>query len=292
MVTIPTKPYNEFPSLAGELYEAMAKNRGEDRKYLGVSGLGRPCLRETWFDWRGFTPTPWDGRVLMIFEMGNQVEILLTKTLRLAGYQLEHAYPERQLSFEAFGGLLRGHADGVITIWIDGRQVRALLECKSANANKFEEFALRGCKSANPTYYAQVQGYMHFAGLEHCLFLVMGKDGSQIHAETIRKDPVEVARLLEIAGKILLTNDAEGKISIPDRISEDRKSQDCRWCRFSSACWDPKDAIQAKQHCRSCSFFHIGGDWKPRCSHSKHPCNLKDISLGCPDWKWIWRAPF
>jgi len=276
-----------------EIYEAAAKNRRDSRGYLGMSEIGKPCDLAIWFSWRKFTPAPWDGRILILFELGDHVEQVIIRNLRLAGYELQNAYPDKQLSFEDCGGFFSGHCDGLVRLRTLEGSPWGILECKSANKNKIEDFERHGVEKSNPTYFTQMQCYMGYRGLNHALLMVMNKNDSAIYSEIVRFSPEAFAAAKEKAAKILTTHNDDGTQNVPAKGFDDPKCLECKWCSYRLHCWEPKEAIQTTSSCRNCHYFALTPpSFKPACRHQAHPVELSNISLCCPEWSFIGKTPF
>ena len=272
------------------IFESACRNDAENppRGYLGMSSIGAPCEKQSWFAWRQTTGQITDGRVLILFEFGRHVEQIICQSLRLAGYVLTGAFPDPQLHYEDCGGFFAGHPDGVI----DDSDGAIVLEAKSANTKKFKEFGDKGVAKVYPAYMAQVQLYMGYSGLKRALFVVMKKDNSDLYTEIVPFDPAIATANRNKAARIIQTHDGAGRIYIPERISDDPRSDDCKWCRYRTPCFSPSEATQTVQSCRSCVFLRIGADFLAWCGNSSHPARLKNISIACPQWVWVERTPF
>lgn len=284
---------NKDTDIALEIYEAAVRNRRESRRYLGMSEIGKPCTKAVWFSWRRFTPAPWDGRILILFEFGDLAEQLLTKSLRLAGYELQHAYPDRQLSFEDHGGFFAGHCDGLVRLRTLEKSPWAILECKSMNMKKFDDFKRHDLEVSNPTYYAQVQAYMGYCGLEHAMLIAFNKNDSAIHHKVIRFRPDVFQTIKDKAATVLNSHNSDGSIAVPLRGFDDPQCLECRYCGYRFHCWDDGDAIQTTASCRSCEYFQLlAPEFKPRCLHASHEVELTNVNLSCPDYQFIGSVPF
>jgi len=272
------------------IYEGVARHEALQpvRGYLGMSSIGSPCELQSWFSFRQTSGALTDGRVLMLFETGKHVEMIVCRALRLAGIKLKGAYPDEQLSFSDHGGFFSGHPDGIC----EDESGEMILEIKSSNTNKFKEFQKSGVKEVYPAYHVQMQLYMHYSGLPRAVFLVMKKDDCSLYLEVVSSDPVCAEINIEKARRIIITHDQTGRISIPIPISSDPKSDTCKWCRYQVPCFSPEESLQSVHSCRSCAYLNIGSDFKPSCGHRDHKIPLKNISLGCPQWNWVCRTPF
>lgn len=279
MTTLPTQD-----RIAQEMYEAVERQRrGQIRDYLGMSAIGKPCDRALWMQFRQFTPVVPEGRVLMLFDLGNLIEEQIIKALRLAGYKVEDRDPatDRQWGFQAHGGLFRGHCDGVV----HGITRRAhILECKSANAAKFDAFKRFGVQATYPEYYCQAQCYMGYSGLERALFVVANKNTSELYTERVRFNPDDFEALHARAAAIISAN------AMPTRAFK-QGSQECRFCDLRIHCWSPESAIQEHHTCGSCTFLSFEGI-KPHCRKPEHPFAIETWGIGCDDWLFCAEAPF
>jgi len=272
------------------IYEGLCRHEAQQipRGYLGMSSLGKPCVREAWYGWRQTTGSYTDGRILMLFDTGHHVEAIVCRAMRLAGFVLRHAFPDQQISFSDCGGFLSGHPDGII----EDSEGDMILEIKSSNTNKFKSFQEKGVREIYPAYYAQMQLYMYYAKLSRALFIVMKKDDSQLYTEIVPFDGSAIKQMLRKAAYVLQSHEDNEMIRVPSRISEDPASEDCKWCRYRTICHEPDQAIQTIQSCRSCAFFHMGPDFAPFCGHKDHQVRLKDVSRACQQWTWVMQVPW
>jgi hypothetical protein len=204
--------------LVNEVYEAAARWSGEysvtvtrvnrKRKYLGMSEIGNPCSRALWFGFRGFFPLPKDGRMDMIFELGDHIEQIQIHWLELAGFEIT----DRQIEFTDHAGHFRGHPDGILHgltrrphVW-DG---------KSINKKNMEALQKFGARKTKPIYYCQAQMMMHYAGLDRAVFTFMCKDNSQWYAERFYYNETEARALVQKSHSIITANE------IPERPFKD-----------------------------------------------------------------------
>lgn len=261
----------EFDKIANELYESAARSHDNQprRAYLGMSAIGDSCERKLWLSFRGYTPLPLNGRVLMIFDFGNLIESEIIRHLRLAGYQIEG----QQDAFSDHGGWFSGHCDGII-YGVTSRP--HILEIKSCNASKFKAFKQYGVKKTYQIYYDQAQCYCGYAGLERALFVIQCKDNSEIYTERVYFDAEVFGALREKAFRIITANDPP-----PQPFVED--SQTCGWCDHRITCWRPEDAIQTLRDCMSCEYMKWTGLIRS-CLHTDHPYEIKQRTGVCPDF--------
>lgn len=256
--------------VAEAMYEAASRWRKDSgvRSYLGMSGIGGTCRRKIWYGFRGYTPTALEGRVQMIFSMGDAVELQTLRWLEQAGYRIT----DRQRSFELLNGLLRGHCDGII----EGVTSRPhILEIKSASASRFKLFKDNGICETSPEYAAQVQMYMGCAGLDRALFVVMNKNTCEILTERVHFQKREFDALVEKAREII-SADVEIKAYGKD-------SRECGMCDYRMHCWHAP-YIQEAPTCGTCFHcaFHGIAPW---CR--KHDHDILKWGMACPDWEFL-----
>lgn len=261
------------------MYEAASRFRkGKDiRHYLGMSGIGDKCARKIWYGFRGYTPTSLEGRVQMIYSLGDAVEKEVLRWLELAGYEVT----DTQRTFEALNGHFRGHCDGVIHGIT--RQPH-ILEIKSASASRVKAFQTGTVAKVAPTYYAQVQCYMGYSGLERALFVVMNKNTCELYTERVHFDE-HVFRAIEERARTIINSNVE-----PERAWE-QGSRECSMCEYSGHCWS-SPYLQTHKTCGTCASCHIE-NLEARCE--RHNRLIEKWGKACPDWVFtdsIDRVPF
>lgn len=250
------------------MYEAASRDMGAEpqRQYLGMSGIGHPCARKIWYGFRQFTPQVRDGRVKMIFSLGNAVEAEVLKWLRLAGYEVEG----QQEHFSALNGFFAGHCDGIIH---GVTQRPHILEIKSASDFRFKAFQTSSIMKVAPVYAAQVQCYMGYSGLERALFVVMNKNTSEIYTERVHFDKAAFLSLEEKARWIINEN-------FPPNRAFETEGRECSLCEFAGHCWR-SPYIQRHQTCGTCHYIRFK-DLQPSCI--KHDKEIKHWGRGCSAW--------
>ena len=206
-----------------------AKKR-EKRSHLGASVVGDPCMRKIWYQF--YEPIEiTDPRILRIFKLGQVIEDeIVIPMLRDAGFTVY----EKDNNGDQFGfkdGKFAGSIDGCI-VGLPESSKPHLLEIKSANKSRFNDFKKNGYRSSS-TYYAQIQIYMKYMKLERALVVVYCKDDSELYLERIKYDSMYAEMQVDKAYRIL-----ESKDNIPDR--EFKRSTDwrCRFCQHKEKCWE------------------------------------------------------
>ena len=263
-----------FDRIANELYETVsrANNTQPRRSYLGMSSIGDSCKRKLWYSFRGYTPIPLDGKVLMIFRFGNLIESEVIAWLKMAGYRIDGT-GDKQIEFSDYDGYFKGHADGIL---YGVTSQPHILEIKSCNANRFKLFKQYGVQKTQSLYFYQVQLYMGYANLERALFVIQCKDNSEIYTERVYFDAETFEALRDKAYRIITANDPP-----PQPFVED--SQVCGWCDHRITCWIPEDSIQTLRDCMTCEYMRWTGLVRS-CLHTDHPYEIKQRLGVCPDW--------
>jgi len=132
------------------------------RDYLGASLIGEACLRKIQFEW--LTPASFSARVRSIFERGHYFERESRDQLRDAGFVFA---PVEALGFGVAGGLIAGHADGIITSVPDAVDLvtPTIWEHKALNAKNARAVERDGLEKVFPRYAGQVAVYQNFLGV-------------------------------------------------------------------------------------------------------------------------------
>lgn len=257
--------------IVSEMYEAAARTRKTgERKYLGMSEIGKPCDRALWFSFRGFDRSPVDGRMIMLFRFGDRIEEEVVYWLEKAGYEIR----DRQRSFKAHHEMFAGHWDGEI---IGVTQRPHVLEIKSANAKRFKAFKDFGVQKTAPGYYCQAQCYMGYAGRERALFVIQNKDTSELYTERVYFAKSDFESLHNRAYCIITAND------VPPRPFKENH-QECQWCDYRLKCWYPAEAITTFQACGTCRYLRFQ-ELHRFCTNPKHSFELHQWGARCDDWE-------
>ncbi|MBF0395748.1 MAG: hypothetical protein HQK78_03175 [Desulfobacterales bacterium] len=265
-------PDNIVDPVAKSIYEEASKHK-EKRKYLGCSQAGHPCDRYLWYVFRSFPKKQTDGRIMLIFEVGNNLEDLIIKWLRKSGYIIE----SQQLEFQAIEGFLRGHCDGVIYGNHLG-QKKHILEIKTASKSRFEQFQQRGI-AIDPKYEAQAQLYMGLGGYERALFVVFCKNDSSIYSERLYFSKTKFNELLEKAYRIIYSD------KLPDKTAS---YFDCKFCDYSLICNEEEPFMSNDdKFCGTCRYSGWHKGCKSWCKHPNHPYPILRWGEGCQDWVYL-----
>ena len=221
---------------------ALEKSAKEPRRrYVGASGIGGPCERQTQFEYMGAPPdVDWQDNpnFVRIRKRGHVYEDEAISWLTDAGFTFQPIEPGKQLRFVAAEGEFSGGVDGVITGGPLDLPYPFLWEHKALGAKSWGEIDRRGVRKAKPVYAGQIAVYQAYLELEApCLFQATNMDSMRIIFEWVPFDPVLAQTLSDRAVNIIL--DTRAGILRP-RISNDRTKYPCTFCRFKNNCHDTK----------------------------------------------------
>lgn len=224
----------KFVDVIDEVFHNQSK---EKRNYLGASSVGHNCKRHVQFYWLyilGRVSRPdFDPRIKRIFDRGNLFEDKLREWMKKARFVFEE--DDSKLQFQDFEGKFRGHVDGVLLDGPLSLDYPVLWECKCLNAKNSDKLEARGLRKTKPKYFAQVQLYMHYLGLSHCLFTSINADTMSIYEEVVRFDRQYTEQLLVTVSEIFIKTD-QNKFML--RTSSDF---DCTYCEFRIPCFTGKE---------------------------------------------------
>lgn len=248
MAAIPPRPEQE---IINRMYASYEKKEAENKPgiYLGRLGssfIGEECIRQIWFDWRGFAREGFGGRMLRLFETGHQQEDRIVKNLRDAGFEV-WAVDSEGRQFEAVDetGHFITKVDGVIKNVPGSEDKPHILEIKTHNKNSFAGIVKKGIKESKPMHYAQVQISMALKKQDRALYVALCKDDEQFYVERVKEDKAEQAKLQK---KIISLVDARMR---PAGISDDASSFGCKFCSMKAVCLKEEPPIKT---CRSCNM--------------------------------------
>ncbi len=243
------------------------------RDHLGASIIGKDCTRALWYDFRWVTRRAFSGRMLRLFETGMREEDRLVRDLRRTGATVLDTDPEtgRQWQLTALGGHFGGSMDAVAIGLLEAPKTWHVIEFKTHNRKSFAALAREGVCRAKPQHAAQMQVYMHLAGITRAMYVAVCKDTDEIHIERLRGDPAAGQRLLAKAKRVI---DAPRP---PAKISEDPASWQCRLCEHHDHCHGERPA---ERNCRTCLHSTpAAGGWI--CERWKRELSSSEQRRGC-----------
>lgn len=215
------------------------------RSHLGASAIGHRCERRLWYAFRWVGRETFDARMLRLFDRGQREEATFVEELRGAGVEVLEIDPAtgRQFNFKAAGGHMGGSLDGVAKGIPDSPSLWHVLEFKTHSAKSFADLQKKGVKASKPLHYAQMQAYMHMAGLTRALYLAVNKDTDELYGERIKHDDAFAASLFEKAERVVFASEP-----LPG-ISSDPAWFECKFCPAARVCHGGK---LAEVSCRTC----------------------------------------
>ena len=217
----------------------MSRNKSQaPRKYLGASRWGHHCERALGYEYHQVPKdegSDFKGKTIRIFDMGHDGEDRMAEYLKAAGFLLVTHNPDgKQFGFEAAGGRLKGHLDGIIHGGpdLEGLKWPALWENKALGSKSFKDVVSKGIKEAKYVYWAQAQTYMAHLNLECCLFTCLNRDTGEVYAEVIRLDTYAAQQLIDKAVRIISSQTADELT----KFSQDPSNFGCKFCDYKARC--------------------------------------------------------
>ncbi len=195
----------------------------EVRNYIGASSIGSDCLRQIWYQFKGYKSEGVPAKTRRTWAIGKHLEGLVIEWLLAAGMPLGVTniyYKAHEMPY------FQGHFDGILLL----KDGNAILEIKTAKDASFKLFVKKGVKKWNPQYYAQIQSYMGMSNINSTYILVLNKDNSDLSDELVTFDPVYYEKLKDKARMIF-----EATIE-PPRINGSPLWFQCKLCKFNKVC--------------------------------------------------------
>lgn len=271
MVVLPPPPAATVAAIYAA-YEA-AGDAGW-RAHLGASQIGTGCERALWYGFRWATRARHTGRLLRLFETGNLAEARFVADLRRIGVTVLDIDPTtgRQWTLRDPTGHFGGSMDAVGIGFPEAPKAWHVVEFKTHSTKSFAKLTAEGVEKARPLHWAQMQAYMHLAGLERAFYLAVNKDTDELYQERIRHDAEAGMRLLAKAQRIIAA------VRPPARISEDPAWWECRFCDHHAVC---HDAAPPERHCRSCLHASAMAEGTWHCTRHGLPLSHREQEAGC-----------
>lgn len=270
----------ESPTVTA-IYSWWENKLEHPRAYLGGSVIGQECERRLWYSWRWCQPPgqEFDGRMRRLFDRGHREEETFVRELRGIGCQVHDVDPStgQQFRFKAVDGHFGGGIDGVVLGVPEAPKTWHLVEMKTHNERSFTALLKEGVAKAKPEHEAQMQVYMHLAGLTRALYLAVNKNDDSLHAERVRYDEAAAERLMEKAERIIYAPEP-----LPG-ISADPAFYKCKWCPVAAVCHGTR---LPPVSCRTCAHAtpELDGDGRWTCAKFGTDLTVADQAKGseCP----------
>ncbi len=244
------------------------------REYIGISGLSGPCSRKIWYDFHWAYDRDIPTRLARIFERGDMEEPRVIKDLLAIGMEVADTLTD-QVEVVDKTGHIKGHPDGVVLRVPGAEKTTHLLEIKTMNRKRYNDYVKKGLKITNPAYWGQVHTYMGELKLTRCLFVVTNKDNEERHYERIKYDKQTHDDCMSRGFNILTSEFAPKKIGEATWFT-------CKFCDAKPICHKGADV---NRNCRTCKQFNIEEKGKFSCELYGHWLNKHEQEKGCDSWE-------
>jgi CRISPR/Cas system-associated exonuclease Cas4 (RecB family) len=277
MVAIPLRSELQ---VVNRIYEAIEKSKANPDIYLGRIGasfVGEECIRQIWFDWRGFGREKFSGRMLRLFDTGHQQETRIVADLRLAGFSVwdKNEATGNQFEYSHETEHFVTKIDGIIKNVPESDKAH-ILEIKTHNKNSFTTLVKKGVQEAKPSHYAQMQVSMMLSGLTRALYVSLCKDDEQYYVERVREDKPYQQKLNKKINSLV-----EARLR-PAGISDDASSFGCKFCAYKPVC---TKEVEPLRHCRTCAMCTPVAEGKWLCELNKDTLSIDRQRLGCEHYE-------
>lgn len=277
--------------LAADVAIEVVGNAEPPRPYLGMSEIGRSCLRQLWYGFRWCSSSTFDAATLKRFADGHHSEDVQAERLSMAsGINLMAVDPRTDEQFEYIdhGGHFMGHADGMITGLVQSPKTEHVWEHKATDESKQKKITKlkqdKGEKQAlaawDAIYYAQAVLYMHYSGNKRH-YLTCSSPGCRTTI-SVRTD-ANSTKAKELIDKARMIITADNPL---DRISESPSWYECKWCQHQDICHgDDLPNIS----CRTCLHATpvIEGGWTCAKFGASVDEAAQRVSHHCPEHRYI-----
>lgn len=210
--------------LSKKIEKVQSRNDKRTRNYIGASGIGAECLRQIWYEFKGYEAEDVPTKTRRTWAIGRHLEGLILTWLEEAGIEIARTWDDLVSEDMPY---FKGHLDSV---WMKKGKPFAIIEIKTAKDSSFNIFVKKGLRTWNAQYYAQVQSYMGMSGIHTAYILVLNKDSSDIADELVTFDEVFYEQLRR---KAFLIANIE---AIPSRINNSPLWFQCKLCKFNKVC--------------------------------------------------------
>lgn len=271
MALLPPPP---APTVAAIYAAYEADSADGHRAHLGASVIGGACDRAIWYGFRWASRARHTGRLLRLFETGHLAEARFVANLRRIGVTVLDLDPAtgRQWTLRDATGHFGGSMDAVAIGLPEAPKTWHVCEFKTHSERSFLALQKDGVAASKPAHWAQMQVYMHLAGLDRAFYLAVNKNTDELYQERIHADVEAGLRLLAKAERIIAA------ARPPARISDDPAWWQCRFCDHHAVCH--ADAVP-ERHCRSCLHATAVADGKWHCTRHDTVLSPQDQATGC-----------
>jgi len=264
----------ELPTVTKIYQSYVDANKDWRREHLGASLIGNECERSLFYSYRWCTVPKFGGRILRLFDTGNNQEERLLTDLRNIGCEVYDRNPEtgKQIAYEEFGGHFAGSLDAVVRGFEETSEWN-VVECKTINTKGFNQLKSKGVKIAKWEHYCQIQCYLSWSGLTRAFYLCVCKETDEIYGERIYYEQSIADKMIDKAYRVIFANEPSYMVSDSD------KDMRCRFCQHQDLC---RGRCLPEVNCRTCAFSDVIEDGKWSCARFKKDIPSLSQRNGCP----------
>jgi hypothetical protein len=218
---------------------------------IGASDIGSPCLAYLELVFRGFPSDPHSKRLGRIFSLGHKLEDMIVQDLKKAGLSVYEKDPVtgKQYEWTNANNTVVFKADGLI----QDEDEFYILEIKSMNDQKWNNFKKKGIFHSHHRYFAQLQTGMSLSGVSKSIIIGYNKNTSEYHHEEVQHQPLQSSFFLARAELA-----ARGGTS---RIAMDSSDWRCALCSKKRSCWNDDPVPRDKRTCAHTCFDDTQKEW-------------------------------
>ncbi len=211
-------------TLTKKIEKVQSRTDKRVRDYIGASGIGAECLRQIWYEFKGYEAEEVPTKTRRTWAIGRHLEGLILDWLTEAGFEIVRTWDDLVAEGMPF---FKGHLDSVL---VKKGKAYAIVEIKTAKDASYNIFVKKGLRNWNPQYFAQVQSYMGMSGIHKTYILVLNKDSSDLCDELVPYDEIFYHMLKNKAQMIANANVA------PPKINGSPLWYQCKMCKFNKIC--------------------------------------------------------
>jgi hypothetical protein len=232
-------PNHSIANLIDQEYEKQPQNK---RPHLGASLLGHYCDRWLWLSFRWAVIEKFPGRILRLFQRGQEEEEKIISWLRSIGIQING-----QQTRVNFGAHVSGSLDGIVESGVpEAPKKRHVVEFKTHSLKSFNDLTSKGVKESKPQHWAQMQVYMKGTDIDRALYVAVCKDDDRIYTERVKYDETAAHNLIARGQMITLSE------RILEPISSDSSWYQCKYCPAHDFCFGSH--LTQEINCRTCAL--------------------------------------
>jgi len=206
-----------------------------------------------------------------LFGRGHREEPEIVKELEKVGLE----FWGDQTEMIGFAGHAKGHCDGMCKGVLEAPKTVHLAEFKTMNDKSFKQTKKEGVKLSKPTYYAQMQRYMHGLKLTRALFVAVNKNDDSWYIERVEYDATFAEALLGKEADIILAE-------IPPTKPFHPSYYECKFCSARGICHGGEEIHKT---CRTCVHIDIKNEGKWGCLYHKKDLTTEEQRHGCDDYE-------